>query len=148
MEEVIAERKFVLEATRDRVWNLIGRVVLGNMPGLERIEVIDETNIRGLLKVRVAFVTFPMHLQVKVVEFEPPRLFGVLLSSKSKWGIIGLNQRATFILNSVNTNKTEVVCKSVAEGMGTLFRLIALWRVKSLATETLNSIEERLKQIA
>ena len=54
MEEVIAERKFVLGASQNRVWSLIGKVMLGSMPGLMGIEIIDENNIRGLLKTMIS----------------------------------------------------------------------------------------------
>jgi len=148
MAEVIVERKFVLKASRNRIWNLIGKTVLGKLPGLERIEIIDENNIRGLLRVRIAFIPLTMLLHVEVVDIPPPQSLVIMLRAQSKWSIVQLNQKITFTLSAIDEDKTEVACKSTAEKIGALLRLIALRKLTKLAEDSLNSIEERLRQVA
>jgi hypothetical protein len=148
MPEVIVERNFVLHASRNRVWNLIGKTVLGKLPGLERIEIIDENNIRGLLRVRIAFIPLTMLLHVEVVDMQPPQSLVIRLRAQSKWSLIKLNQKITFTLSAIDEDTTEVACKSTAEKIGAPVRLIALRKIKNLAEGSLKSIEERLSQVA
>lgn len=48
----------------------------------------------------------------------------------------------------IGEDKTEVACKTVAEGMATLLRVFLLWKVKSFAEDAFESLEERLRQWA
>ena len=38
----IAERRFEVEASLDRVWRLIGKVIFSCLPGMEQVEILDE----------------------------------------------------------------------------------------------------------
>ena len=89
-----------------------------------------------------------MHLHVEVVDIKPPQSLVIMLRAQSKWSLIRLNQKITFTLSAIDEDKTEVTCKSTAEKIGALVRLIALSQITKLAEDSLSNIEERLRQVA
>ncbi len=148
MEEVIASRKFVVKAPSERVWDLLGGVVMGNLPGLEAMHALDENNFDALMRVKVAFITLPMRLKGQIIaDADHPESLGISLGAK--WGgLVQLSQKVTFTVNPIDKDNTEVVCESIAQGMKPLTRLFLLGRVKSMARTTLQGIEQRLQELA
>ena len=148
MEILTAERKFTVEATRERVWDLLGRAIFDSLQGLEKMKVIDENNFRAELKTRAFGIPLTMYLRGEMTDILPPETISVRLAVRSKWNLISLVQRVTFTSNSAGEGKTEVVCKALAEDLNPLFRGALLGQVKSQANQILACIEERLKQLA
>ena len=144
---ILAERRFTIVASPERIWHLIGMVIFDSLPGLERIDLIDESNFRALLRMKLGFILLNMHLAGKMVDMSSPQFLGIMLKAKSKGGIFQLNQKVTFALTSVDKDRTEVVCKAIAKETGTLFRMLLLGRARSFARDTFDRIEERLRQL-
>jgi len=142
-----AEKTFTIEATQEAVWHLIGGVILQSMPGMERIEVIDENNFTAVLKVKVSFIVVNMYLIGEFVDLTPPKYLGVRLKGKSLGGMLQLNQMVSIALATVDEGKTEVVCKATMEGVGTLMRMFLLWQARRTAGDIFKGIETRLKQL-
>ena len=148
METVIAERRFVAEASIERVWDLLGRVMFDSLHGLERVNVIDERNFRAILRVKLGFISLTARLKGEMADISPPGFLAVVLRVRFLRGMLQLGQKVTFRLTAVDEGKTEVVCRAQAEGMGTLFRWLLLGKAREFAGETLSRIEERLQQVA
>jgi carbon monoxide dehydrogenase subunit G len=148
-ELILAQSKFVIKAPLDRVWSLMGRVITSTMPGLERMKLIDESNFRAVMKVKVAFITIPMQLlgHISGGGYDTGILI-VSLKAKGMKGLVKLNQRVKFTITVLNDNEIEVGCQSIAEGLGFLSRLLLLGMVKKMGKDILVRIEKRLKQIA
>ncbi len=144
---LIAERKFVIDADRERVWELLLRATLRLMP-FERCNIRSQTEFSALLRMKVAFISLPMQVEMNMVDIVPPEKMNTILTSKGMGGIIWINQRSTFTLTSAGEGKTEVNAKIVAEGMTPLLRIFALPMVKSFARDAFKNLEERLKQWA
>ena len=149
MEELIACRKFVVEASSERVWSLLGGVVVGSLPGLERMHAIDESSFTALLRLKAGFIRLSMHLKGQVTaDAAHPESLAFLIEAKRWGGLVQLNQKVKFTISSIDTDKTEVVCESMAQGMRLLTRLFLLGRIRSMARITLCGIEKRLQEIA
>lgn len=146
-ETLIAERKFVIEASQKRLWELIGGAILISLPGLGRMEVLDEVTWQALLRVKLGLLTLNMNLKAEMVDMSPPHALGVRLNARSKGGILRLNQKVTITFTPLDEAKTEVGCKAVAEDMGILFRLFTLGRARSFALVVFDNIQERLKYL-
>ena len=147
-ETIIAEREFIIEASQERLWHIIGGVILNSLSGLERVEVLDDNNWQALLRVRLGFVVLNMSLKGEMTDMSPPETLGVRLRARSKGGILQLNQKITITFTPIDEAKTGVTCKATVEGMGTLFRLFLLGRARSFAQSVFHNIEERLKYLA
>ncbi len=147
-ETLIAERKFAVDSSRERLWQLIARVVFSSLSSVERMEIIDENNWQALLKVKLGFITLNMDLKGETIDTTPPEMIGVRLRATGMGGIAKLDQKVTIKLDPLDDARTEVTCRAVAYGMGSLFKLFLLGRARSFATETFDSIEKRLKYLA
>jgi carbon monoxide dehydrogenase subunit G len=66
MNTVVASRDFVVDASMERVWRLIGKAILSSLPGMEEMEILDENNFRATLKVKVSLLEFKMKLRGKL----------------------------------------------------------------------------------
>lgn len=147
-ETLIAEREFVIDASRERVWELIGGAILASLPGLSGMEVLDECNWQAVLRVRMGPLALNMDLKAEMVDISPPSTVGVRLAARSKGGILRLNQKVSVTFTEVGEAKTEVACKAIAENVGLFFRLFMLGRAKSFARLVFDNIQERLTYLA
>jgi len=143
----IGERKFVIDAPQERIWDLLLRATLRLLP-FERCKIQSDTEFSAVLKMKVAFITLPMQVEMKLVDIVPPETMNTLLKAKGMGGIAWINQRSTFKLTSIDEGKTEVEAKIVAEGMAPILRAFFLPMVKSFAGDSFKNLEERLKQWA
>ena len=144
---LIAERKFVIDATRQRIWDLLLRTTLRLMP-FEKCYIQSDTEFSAVLRMRMAFIAVPMQVNIKIVEMTPPETMVTVLKAKGMGGLAWINQKSTFNLTQVDENKTEVTCRIEAEDMARLLRWFFLPRVKSFARDAYQNLEERLKQWA
>ena len=149
MNEVLSKRKFVLEASRERIWGLLGRVIIDSLE-LERFHARDDRNFNALTRVKVAFITVAMQVKGTMVNISPPEALSVLLAVKGMGRIIQLNLKVTFTLSALDKDKTEtdIVCQM---GDGRIWFPLGIFlmpRVKTFAREILMSIEKRLRQLA
>ena len=146
-ETVIAERKFVIEASQERLWQLIGGVIFDSLPSLERMEIVDENNWSALLKVKLGLITLNMKLTGQMVEVIPPERLGVRLSIRGKGGIVRLSQKVNIAFTPIDEAKSEVACKAVAEGVGTFFKIFLLGQARGFAGSIFDKMEDRLKYL-
>lgn len=144
---ILAERKFVISSSQQRIWELLLKSVLRFMP-FERMRPLSEKSVRALLRVRIGFISLPLDVEVEVVDASPPESMFTVLKSKGMGGLVWLNQKATFTLTPVTEGETEVACKIISEGMGPLVRVFLLRRVRIFAQNAFNRLEELLKQWA
>ena len=144
---IIAEKKFVINSSQQRIWELLLKAVLRFMP-FEKMRPLTEKSVRALLKVKMGFISMPMDVEVEVTEASPPEFMITMLRSKAMGGIVWINQKATFTLTPISEDKTEVACQIADDGMGIIVKLFLLWRVKTVSQEAFNGLEERLRQWA
>lgn len=147
MSILIGERKFVIDATRQRIWDLLLRATLRLMP-FEKCYIESDTEFSAVLKMKMAFITMPMQMHIKIVDMAPPQTMVTALKAKGMGGLAWINQKSTFTLTQVDENKTEVTCRIEAEDMALLLRWFFLPKVKSFAQDAYKGLEERLKQWA
>lgn len=144
---LIAERTFVVDADRERIWELLLRATLRLMP-FERCNIRSQTEFSALLRMKVAFISLPMQVDMNIVDIVPPETLNTTLKAKGMGGIVWINQKSTFTLTSAGEGKTEVHAKIVAEGMAPILKMFFVPMVKSFARDSFKNLEERLKQWA
>jgi hypothetical protein len=112
----------------------------------ERMKPLNESSVSALLRVKMGFMSLPMFVNVEVKETSAPEHMVALINSKGMGGIIQIKQKATFTLTQVDEGNTEITCNIDDDGMGILIRVFLLWRIKTVARDTFNRIEELLTQ--
>lgn len=144
---LIAERTFVIDADRERIWELLLRATLRLMP-FERCNIRSQTEFSALLRMKVAFISLPMQVDMNIVDIVPPETLNTTLKAKGMGGIAWINQKSTFVLTPAGEGKTEVHAKIVAEGMAPILKMFFVPMVKSFARDSFKNLEERLRQWA
>jgi len=142
---VIAEKQFIINSSQQRIWELLLKSVLRFMP-FERMRPTSEKSVQALLRVKMGFISLPMDVDVEIVKASPPELLVTILNSRGMGGLINLKQKATFKLIPKDEDKTTVDCKIVAEEIGIIVRMFLLWRVRAIAWDSFQGLEERLNK--
>ena len=144
----LAEREFIVNATPDRVWRLIGKVIFSVLPGMESMEILDENNFRALLRVKMMGSEWVLKLKGEMVDISPPEFFSVRLLLEGLGGLVKADQKVTLAMTPVEKGKTSVTCRATAEDMGFLQRAFLTRQARVFAQSTFEAIEKRLKELA
>ncbi|HXZ35127.1 MAG TPA: SRPBCC family protein [Thermodesulfobacteriota bacterium] len=144
----LAEREFIVNATPDRVWRLIGKVIFSVLPGMESMEILDENNFRSLLRVKMMGSEWVLKLKGEMVDISPPESFSVRLLLEGLGGLVKADQKVTLAMTPVEKGKTSVTCRATAEDMGFLQRAFLTRQARVFAQSTFEAIEKRLKELA
>ena len=147
MERMFAERRFVIAAPRERIWDLIGRVTIDSL-NLEGFNYEDERNFTALIRAKVGFISLPMHLKGEIADITPPQTLVTVLKVTGLRGMIRLSQKVTYTLNSVDTGKPEVSCKSAGEMMRGPIGIALTPVAKGFAMKVLADVEKLLRHLA
>jgi carbon monoxide dehydrogenase subunit G len=145
---VLAQKEFIVNTTPDRVWRLIGKVIFSVLPGMERMEILDENNFRALLRVKMMGSEWVLKLKGEMVDISPPESFSVRLLLEGLGGLVKADQRVALVMTPVENGKTAVACRAATEGMGFLQRALLMGQARSFARQTFEAIEKRLKELA
>ena len=148
METLIAEKKITTEASRERVWDLLGTLIFDSLSGLEKMEIIDENNFRAELKAKAFGLPLVFSLRGEMIDISPPSALTVKLSTASKWNLVTLVQRIAFQVEPGSDGGATMICRAAAEDLSPLIRWVLLGQVKSMAAEIFDSMERGLKQLA
>ena len=148
METEIAAKNFVIHASQDRVWRLVGKVILNSLPGMEEVEILDERNFRAFLRVRVSLLKLTMRLKGEIVDMVPPDSLVVNIALEGLRGLFRMNQKVTIDITSIDQGRTAVACQAMAESMGILSRGMFLRQARRFAQSVFETIEKRLQDLA
>ncbi len=148
MEIDLAEKNFEVQATQERVWRLIGKVIFSSLPGMERMEILDENNFRAVLRMKALGVRLNMGLRGEMKNVSPPDSFSVRLFIQGLAGFFRADQTVSFNMTPLAKEKTAVSCKASIRDLGFLPRLFLLGQARAFASSTFDSIERRLKELA
>jgi len=146
MSAEIAERNFVVEASRDRVWRLIGKVIFSCLPGMENIEILDENNFRAVLRIKITLINLGLKVEGEMVDISPPESLAVRLALTGPGGL-RMDQRVSVALASLEKGKTGLACKATVERMEFLFQSLLLRQARRFASATFAAIEKRLQEV-
>ena len=142
---VIAERTFLIDSSRERIWSLILKAVLRLMP-FERMEVLSEKKFHALLRIKMGFISLPMNATIEIEDIRTPEFLVTVIKAKGMRNMVWLNMKSTFKLAEVGESKTRIVCELEEEGIAPLLRMFFLPMVKSFSGNAFKSFEERLRQ--
>lgn len=150
MEILAAARSYSIEATPERLWDLLGRAIFDGLgQGLSKMKIIDENNFRAELKFKVGgLIPVTMYLRGEMVDITPPEYLRVKLTTRSKWNLVNIVQTVSFSMKSTDDGSTTISCRAMADGLNRVSRWTLSGEVKSQAERVFKSIEERLRQWA
>ncbi len=145
---VLAGREFIVNATPDRVWRLIGKVIFSVLPGMESMEILDENNFRARLRVKMMGFEWVLKLKGEMADISPPESFSVRLLLEGMGGLVKADQKVALAMTPVENGKTSVACRATMGDMGFLQRVLLTGQARGFARQTFGAIEKRLKELA
>ena len=144
---LIAQREFTIDASQQRVWELLPRAIYQGLP-LEKIDIVNERNFNAELRWNLIFIGLKFHLKGEFIEIIPPSFFGCILFVKK--GIFQLGLKVTFELRSVNQKRTQIICEAMErkKRRGALLKWAMRIPEERLCGNAFQLIRARLEQIA
>jgi carbon monoxide dehydrogenase subunit G len=146
-DAVLSQKDFVVNAPRERVWRLIGKVIFSVLPGMEKMEILDENNFRAVLRVRMMGAAWPLKLKGEMTDISPPESFSVKLFLEGAGGLVRAGQKVSIAMTPAEAGKTAVSCRATLEEMGFLPRTLFSGQARGFARSTFEAIEKRLKEL-
>ncbi len=106
MGKLVAENRFTLEATPERVWDVLGRAIFSGLSGLEKLHIIDENNFEADLKAKAYGIPLTMKLRGEMTDISPPTTLAVKLAVELAITAIGFVRGRRM---NIYTNEWRVV---------------------------------------
>ena len=147
MWENIANKTFIISASRDRVWDLLPTVVF-NSAGLEKISIINERRFNAETRLKFAFTNIPVTLFGQIESISELENMTVIIEGKAIQGIVSLSQKIAVLLSSDNNNETKVAIEASIKRSSSILKPIYIRKAQELIITILNSIEQSLKRLA
>ena len=145
MGNVLSQKEIILDASQQRIWSLLGRVIIDSLE-LEKFKARDDRNFKAVMLVKMLFVTVPMQIKGEMVNITPPETMDVLLDVEGFGGTIKLKQTIQFRLTQMDNEKTKLVCSVLLNNIG--FMIVFKPIMKIVANRILNNIEKLLIRFA
>jgi len=139
---LLARSDYIIQAPQHRVWDLLASSVIQGMP-VEQMDIVSDTTIVAVLRVKVGFIEVPVDLKVEVADITPMQSLSTLVNA-SKRGIKS-TLRVSFALAAVTEDETSVACTAVEEASSPVMRLMR-WQQRRFAGEIFASIKDRLER--
>ena len=144
----LADKKFEVGASQERIWRLIGKVIFSSLPGMENVEILDENNFRAILRMKVLGLPVNMKLKGEMVDISPPDSFSVKLLIEGLGGWFQADQKVTFAMTPLEEKRTSVSSMASIENLGFFSRLLLLGQARRFADSIFEAIEKRLIDLA
>ena len=99
----LSKKIFEVEASQERVWRLIGKVIFSSLPGMENLEILDENNFLSILRMKVLGIPLSLKLKGEMTDISPPDSFSVKLFLEAPGGLFKADQKVDFAMTPVKT---------------------------------------------
>lgn len=148
---MLIEEVFVVKAPIKKIWDFL--MDIKNISSLfpqyiENIEVIDERNFIGIVKVKVSFLSATFKGLMTITDIDPPHRLESICKGKAPLVGSTVNQKNYLYLKEISENETEVRYKSelsVAGRLSTLGERVIRGKAKDIGKEFASAVKERLE---
>jgi carbon monoxide dehydrogenase subunit G len=140
---IIADKTFTVAGSRERIWECLTKALLRAIP-FEQMEFADERKFSALLRLKIGCLSVPTKIKVEIANMVEPETLTTKIRLDGMKGIIRLDQIARFSLKPSDEATTEVAVNLEVENMSMPLRTFFLWKVRSFATDSLDSVERFL----
>lgn len=147
---MLFEGEFRVEAPVHEVWNFLLDLekVAGCVPGLEKAGMDEDGGFWLVVKAKVGFLTATVHLQVRILESDPPRMLKSEFKGVDKKLGSSLKQINSLELAELGPSTTEVRYASDVSflgKLGTLGRPIIKAKASQVMKEFTTALKERVE---
>jgi carbon monoxide dehydrogenase subunit G len=148
---MLIEEVFVVKAPIQKVWDfLIDIKSLSSLfpQYIKDIQIIDEKNFVGTVKVKVAFLSATFKGSMTITDIDPPRRLESICKGKAPLVGSTVSQKNYLYLKEISDNETEVRYRSeinVVGRLSTLGERAIRGKAKEIGKEFVLAIKNRLE---
>jgi carbon monoxide dehydrogenase subunit G len=119
---MLIERTFVLEGSRQRVWDFLNQPeeVGRCLPGCHTVEILGPGKYKGSVGIKVGPIKAGFDVQVDTVEERPPEYAAYSMRGADKDGGSKISAECTLALRAVDEASTEITYTSKVHIVGKL----------------------------
>jgi carbon monoxide dehydrogenase subunit G len=136
----LARRQYVIQAPRQRVWDLLAGTIIQCMP-VEQMQIVNDTTFRAVLKLKLGPLEVPMRLEVRAADISPIDSLCTLV--KAKKGPFESALKVSFALTDASEESTSVVCTATEDG-GSPWMWLLKGQQRSFAGDMFDAISAEL----
>ncbi|MEM7333599.1 MAG: SRPBCC family protein [Chloroflexota bacterium] len=150
---MIIEDRFTLAAPIDSVWNFFLDIerLSGCVPGVERIEQLNDTTFEGDLKAKVGPISATFSGVAEIVEQHPPSHIRASIKAKDKRTASLIKGGFDSTLTALNPNETEVAYKidvAIRGKMGQFGQTVIKDTAKAISQIFVDNVRRELERPA
>jgi len=138
----LARRDYIIQAPRQRVWDLLASTIIQCMP-VEQMQIVNDTTFLAVLRVKVGFFEMPFRLRVQAADISPIDSLSTLVTASK--GIFRSSLKVSFALTPIKEDQTAIVC-TAAEESGSKWTWLLRRQQRSFAGEMFDAIRAQLER--
>lgn len=81
MVTVVTQKHFIIDASQQRVWRLLGSAIFQSLP-LEQMNAINQTTFYAVFRWRLGFISIPLDFKGRIVDVIEPDSLGAIIRVK------------------------------------------------------------------
>jgi len=122
---MVIEETLKIRAPIRKIWEIMLDVpfLLSSVPGIEKVEVVDENTYKAVLKGKVSIMTAVFDTVITVVDKQEPEYIKVAGEGKGRMGVGRVTFTQAVSLKSISAKETEVAYKLELNVIGRLAAL-------------------------
>ncbi len=136
----LAQRQYVIQAPRQRVWDLLAGTIIQCMP-VEQVQIVNDSTFRAVLRLKLGPVQVPMRLEVRAADISPIDSLCTLV--KAKKGPFESALKVSFALAAASDESTCVACTAMLES-GSRWMWLLKSRQRAFAGDMFDAISAEL----
>ena len=139
---LLARSQYVIQAPRQRVWDLLASTIIQCLP-IEQMEIVNDTTFVGILKLKLGPFEVPTRLNVRAADISPIDSLSTVVTAKK--GIFESSLKVSFALQAAGEDRTSVACTASEEGRSYWMCLLRRQQ-RSFSARIFDSIRDELRR--
>ena len=148
---MLIEEKFTVNAPAKKTWDfIINPELIGPcVPGLEKIDVLDENTYETVVKVKVGFIKVKMKTKTVITEKDPPRHMKTVSDGKDALKAGEVHQDMTVDIKEISDNVSEISYSAnirITGKLATFGEKIMRSTTKKLSDQFIKNLKAKLEE--
>ncbi len=139
---MLAQSRYVIQAPRQRVWDLLASTIIQCLP-VESMQVLNDTTFVGVLNMKIGPITMPVPLTVRAADISPMDSLTTIVTARK--GPLEFSLSVSFTLAVAGESSTSVECLASDHGGSALLKPLR-WYQRRFSTRIFESIHEGLER--
>jgi carbon monoxide dehydrogenase subunit G len=148
---MLLEEKFIVKAPAQKIWDfIINPELIGPcVPGLEKIDVLDENTYESVVKIKVGFIKVKMKTKTVITEKDVPRHMKTVSDGQDALKAGEVHQEMTVDIKEISDSECELSYSAnvrITGKLATFGEKIMRSTTKKLSAQFVKNLREKLEE--